>query len=101
MEFMIGWFWAINLILTGGFIYIVYLTAYVWKFKSKALNVIAIILGILLIVSPLKLKPTTDSMNTVQTHQIAATKVLPPLVKDDSFKQASESVDGITEEDLK
>lgn len=100
MELMLAWFWLIKLFLTASFIYLIYLAAVVKKFKSKVLNVLTIVVGILLIVSPIKMKPTTDLINTMQTQQIQAAKVLPLLIKDDSFAKSTK-IDGITAEDLK
>lgn len=52
-----------------------------------------------MLVNPIKIKP--DSASTRQNQEIEATKQLPAKVEDNSFKQKSEGIKGISKEELK
>lgn len=99
MEFTIQWFWLIKLAMTLITAYIMYQAVIVHKFKIKLLNVLAIVVLILTIVSPVKMNPQTPVMNTKMNHQIQQSKILPPKVIDNSFEN-SQKLNGITEKDL-
>ena len=88
MEFTIQWFWLIKLAMTLITAYIIYKAVILHKFKSKLLNLLAIVVLILTIVSPIKMNPQTPVTNTKMNHQIQQSKILPPKVSDDSFENS-------------
>ena len=100
MEFMITWFWALKLLTTLIIIYICYVAFIKYKFNNKFYNTIAIILLILSIISPIKIKPTTHRVTTQQNNLISQGKELPPMKIDNSFDKAT-TVKHLTKEDIK
>ena len=98
MEITIAWFWLVKLGATLVVIYAEYIAFYKHKFKNTLYNIIAAILLILSVVQPFKLEPTTKQVNAQQSIKIEQAKVLPPLVKDESFK--NNVVPGISKEDI-
>lgn len=99
MEFMIAWFWLVKVILMFIMAFVLY-KAVKWNFKSKLWNILSIIVLVLAMITPLKIVPETDKVNTLQNSQIEQSKVLPEMVKDESFKKST-NIDGITKTDLK
>ena len=97
---MIAWFWLVKLTLVAVTLYILYLAIAKHKFKSKLWNVMAVIALIIGYIMPVKLVPATDNVNAIQNIQIEQSKVLPPMVTDNSFEKSTNVV-GITSEDLK
>lgn len=100
MEFMIQWWWLVHLAILALALYTAYKAIVTHKFKSKLWNALAVITLILMVVAPVKLVPTTDTVNTIQSTAIEEAKILPPLVSDNSFKKST-NVQSITKEDLK
>ena len=100
MEFTFAWFWIVKLGLATIVVWVAYKAVYTHKFQSKGWNIFAGILLLLSFVSPVKLNPTTDRSHTMQSAAIEQAKVLPPMAKDNSFKQ-SNTLTGVTKEDMK
>lgn len=96
MEIMIGFFWIIKLIWWVLLISVLY---YAYKLKSKFLIGLSIVVIILGVVSPIKLKPDMQAV-TLQEEKIENNKVLPEKVEDNTFKDKTKII-GITKEDLK
>ena len=101
MEVTIAWFWLIKLTLTFVFLYTLYVTIVKHKLKNKLYNITTMLLFILGVVNPIKLQPTTDKANIMQTKAIEQTKAVPQKVSNNEFKSSTTSVGGITKEDLK
>lgn len=75
----------------------------VWKYKlqSRVWNIILLILFIFSWMMPIKMNPTTNTVNYQADRAIATSKVLPPKQVDDSFKQSVNAVQSISKEELK
>jgi hypothetical protein len=50
--------------------------------------------------SPIKIEPQTQKYNNIQNNTIQQQKVLPKLIKDDSFNESTK-IKGIQQQDLK
>ena len=101
MEFVIHWFWLVKLLAVGLVLGASYKAIVTHKFKSTLWNYIAIILAVIGLIMPIKIKPVTDNTNKIMDTQIVEKhKEIPPLIKDNSFKQAG-NITGITKQDLK
>ena len=100
MEFMIHYFWLVHLTILGLAMWTAFKAIITHKFKHKAWNIVALIFGVILIFTPIKLKPTTDAVNLQQNTRIEQQKVLQPKVIDTSFDKATQ-VPHIQAEDLK
>lgn len=99
MELILHWYWILKLTLTAIFIFLLYKAIYQYDFNNRTYNILALIFFILMLVNPIKLKP--DSASIRQNKQIEATKQLPAKVEDNSFKQNTNAIKGISKEELK
>ncbi len=100
MELILAWFWLLKLITVLIMVYVSYIAFGKYKFKNNFYNILAGILILLSIVNPIKIVPSTDKVNSLQTAQIEQHKVLPEKVTNNNFK-TNTSLIGITAEDLK
>lgn len=100
-SIVIQYFWMIKLVIFLAFIGVLYRTYVVKKLKSKVYNTLSIILLVLFIVQPIKLKIDNDVTYKAQERTIEALKVLPPRVTNDTFKDSVKDLKGISKEDLK
>ncbi len=109
MELTLHWFWIISVVASAITLFVVwkaYTTARDARLngENKAWNkwtTISLILIVLQMISPIKLNPTTNSVNEYSTKRIHQLKVeLPPMKMDNSFKQST-NVQGISKGDLK
>jgi hypothetical protein len=98
MEFMIQWFWIIKLLVAGAFLASLY-KLYKSKFKSKFWWGVTGVGIILLLISPVKLDVDTRSQQVQTNSFIKATKEIPSMITDDSFKDSQKDL-GITGKDL-
>lgn len=101
MEFTFTYFWAIKLVVLSTIAFFGYKSAYQHKFRSTLWNVLFGIMVLLGLFNPIKLQPTTDNVTRYQNVLIEQHKVLPPMVRDNTFSDNSESVQHITQEDMK
>lgn len=101
MEFTIAYFWAIKLVALSITLFLAY-KGYKHKFRSIFWNVlftIAILFGIF---NPIKLQPTTDTVNNYQSTLIEnRNAVLPPMVRDNTFSNTAANTKHISKDDLK
>lgn len=101
MELTIHWFWIIKLAMLLVSVFATYKATITYSLRNKVWNVVASALLLLIIVSPIKMQPTTNNVNSTMDRQIAERHTeLPPMVSDDSFNQSA-NITGITQKDLK
>ena len=100
MEIIFAWFWLIKLFVSAILVVSIYFAFWKKRGKSTIWNVVTAILLILAVINPVKIKPETDKVNSLQNVKIEQQKVLPEMVSDNSFEKKSNVV-GISKEDLK
>lgn len=100
-NIVVHYFWVVKLIVCILCLYVSYKAVITKKFKSTLWNTLAIILLVLMIISPIKLQIDTHSVHKAEEKAQEVLKVLPPKVQDESFKDGIKDLKGITKEDLK
>ena len=101
-SIMMSYFWILKVIATIIIVYVLYdifrgnVTS-----KLKAIMYMAIIVGIMIIVSSVRLVPNTAVVNAKIDKVIESQKVLPEKVIDKSFEEATKQLKGISKEELK
>ena len=99
---MMSYFWILKVIATIIIVYVLYdISRDNVTSKLKAIIYMAIIVGIMIIVSSVRLVPNTAAMNSKIDKVIEAQKVLPEKVIDKSFEEATKQLKGISKEELK
>ena len=100
MEFVVAWFWLVKLGLSLITLGVLYVTLWKHEGKNAIWNFFALAMIIIMVISPVKIKPKTDKVNLRQTILIEQTKVLPEKKTDNRFNDSTNIV-GITKTDLK
>ena len=100
MEFTFVWFWTVTLLVGCTVLYASYVAVILHKLRNKAYNTLVLVLVIMYIMTPLKMKPVTDTVNRLQNISIEQSKTLPPLKSDNSFLEST-AMTGIQDKDLK
>lgn len=101
MELTYQWFWLVKLtflLLTWA---VAYKAFWVHKMSSKFWNILFAGFIIFALMSPIKIQPTTNQVNSISDRQIEQQhSVLPPKVIDNSFEESTK-VEKIQESYLK
>ena len=98
MELTLHYYWVYKAVFLLSILFTIY-KVYKSEFTSKSWGVTLIVLTILANISPVKLKPITDSVNTLQNISIENSKKLPEFKQDNRFKSATH-IEGIKPSDL-
>lgn len=98
MELTLHYFWVYKAVFLLSILFTIY-KIYKSEFTSKSWGLTLVVLTILASISPIKLKPTTDSVNILQNMSIENSKRLPEFKQDNSFKSATH-IEGIKPSDL-
>jgi len=105
MEFMVGYWWLVNLVVFGVNFYFLYRAFKSFKKTGKKLNgwMIAFLVGATLyIIMPLKINGTnSNEVLRAQSYSIENSKVLPKKVEDNSFERGLKtSTKDITDKEI-
>ena len=100
MELTLSYFWAIKLTLLGITLFAAYKALYLHNFESKLWNVIFGALLLFAFFNPIRMENQTRNVQVMQSKSIESSKVLPPKIQNDSFKNKVNSIKSITKEEL-
>ena len=101
MELTFQWFWLVKATLLILTLYVAYKAAWVNRMGSKVWNILFLVLVVFAMMSPVKMNPTTNQVNSMSNLQIEQQhRELPPMIRDNSFREST-NVKQITPEELK
>lgn len=100
-NIIVHYFWVVKLIVGILCLYVSYKAVVTKKFKSILWNTLAIILLVLMVISPVKLQVDIHNVHKAEEKAQEVLKILPPKIQDESFKDGIKDLKGITNEDLK
>ena len=100
LELVIQYFWILKALSILVLAFTVGKAVVIHKLKSKLWNIIAVIMLVVAIVSPVKLSLSTNVMHYQQDIAISATKVLNEKLEDKSFSETIKSLKGIQKTDI-
>ena len=103
MEFEFRWYFMIQIIMAFVLFYASYKAVVVHKLKKKFWNIILILIAICIIYMPVRFDYGVgkyEYQNTGIQKTEDGYKKVPPKIEDKTFEQKSESVKGISKDDI-